>query len=121
MWELLMYVLVYSRWFIVSVVPCCPAASRIVPFGCRGQLFRLLLQALRDGPVDGMLLPPAGPGQDVHPSLLQLLGLGAEEQRQVALGDLEGVPPLQAVARLREGDLEADQGDAALRFHVLER
>lgn len=67
-----------------------------------------------------MLLPPPGPGQDVHPSLLQVLGVCAEEQRKVALGDLEGVPPLQAVTRLREGDVEADQRHAALRFHVLD-
>lgn len=68
-----------------------------------------------------MLLPSPGPGQDVHPSLLELLGLGAEEQSEVALGDLEGMPSLQAVTWLGQGDVEADQRHAALGFHVLDR
>lgn len=67
-----------------------------------------------------MPLPSPGPGQDIHPSLLELLGFCAEEQSQVALGDLEGMPSLQAVTWLREGDVEADQRHAALRFHVLD-
>lgn len=100
-WPLLMYVWIYLGWSIFSVVLSCSAASRVLSV-CGGQVLRLLLQTLHDGPVHGMLVPPPGPGQDVHPALLQLLGLRAEEQREVALGDFEGVPSLQAVTRLRK-------------------